>query len=134
MASVWYPRGVEAAFEGDVDLLVDTIKVIGVDTADYTFANTHEDLADVPSGARVGSATLTPTSAYSGDVFTFDAGDATFTSVTGDEFEAVIVYLDSGVEGTSTLLLYLDLTAAVTPNGGNIVLQFNASGLGTITT
>lgn len=134
MASVWYPRGLEAALEGDVDVLVDTITVIGVDTADYTFSNAHEDLADVTAGARVGSATLTISCTYSGDVVTLDANDATLTSVTGDEFEAVIVYLNSGSEATSTLLLYLELSAAVTPNGGNIVLQFNGSGLGTLTT
>lgn len=135
MASAWYPRGIEAAFEGDIDVLVDTLNVVLVDTADYTFSAAHEDLADVPAGARVATGTLgSVTSVYNTGVWTLDAADTTLTSVTGDQSEAVIVYKDTGDAATSTLLLYLDLTSAVTPNGGNITLQYNASGLGTITT
>ena len=135
MASVWYPKAFDSAMEGDLDVLVDDLRCFLVDSADYTFSNAHDFLDDVPSGARVGTATAlgSKTSAFSGNVWTFDAADTTLTAVTGDVSEAVIVYKHTGVESTSTLVLYLELSAAVTPNGGNITLQWNASGLGTIT-
>ena len=135
MASVWYPKAFDLMAEGDLDLLVDDLRVFLVDAADYTFANTHDFLDDVPSGARVGTPTAlaSKTSAYSSNVWTFDAADTTLTSVTGDQSEAVIIYKHTGTDSTSPLVLYLELSSAVTPNGGNITLQYNASGLGTIT-
>lgn len=134
MASIWYPAGIDGLMEGSVALLTDTIKAVLVDSADYTYANTHDFLDDVPSGARVATGTLaSKTSTFSSNVWTFDAADLTLSAVTGDQSEIVIVYKDTGVESTSRLLLKLDLASAVTPNGGDIVLQWNASGLGTIT-
>lgn len=135
MASVWYPKAFDAMAEGDLDLLADDLRAFLVDAADYTFANTHDFLDDVTAGARVGTpvALASKTSTYSGNVWTFDAADTTLTSVTGDVSEAVVVYKHTGTESTSTLVFYLELSSAVTPNGGNITLQWNASGLGTIT-
>lgn len=135
MASVWYPKAFDLMAEGDLDLLVDDLRVFLVDAADYTFANTHDFLDDVAAGSRVGTPTAlaSKTSAYSSNVWTFDAADTTLTSVTGDQSEAVIVYKHTGTDSTSPLVLYLELSSAVTPNGGNITLQWNASGLGTIT-
>lgn len=136
MASIWYPAGIDALMEGSVALLTDTIKAVLVDTVDYTYSNAHDNLDDVPSGARAtnGTGTLaSKTSTFSSNVWTFDAADLTLSTVSGDQSEVVIIYKDTGVESTSRLLLKLDLSSAVTPNGGDIVLQWNASGLGTIT-
>ena len=63
---------------------------------------------------------------------TFDAADITFSSVTGDESEAVILYVDSGSDATSRLICFLDTVASglpVTPNGGDITVTWNASGI-----
>jgi hypothetical protein len=134
MASIWYPAGIDALMEGSVALLTDTIKVVLVDTGAYTYVNTHDFLDDVPAGARIATGTLaSKTSTFSSNVWTFDAADTTLSAVTGAESEIVIIYKDTGVESTSRLLLKLDLASPVTPNGGDIVLQYNASGLGTIT-
>jgi len=134
MASIWYPAGIDALMEGSVALLTDTIKVVLVDTGAYTYVNTHDNLDDVPAGSRIATGTLaSKTSTFSSNVWTFDAADTTLSAVTGAQSEIVIVYKDTGVESTSRLLLKLDLASAVTPNGGDIVLQYNASGLGTIT-
>ncbi len=137
MASGAYSTGIKALLDGDVDLLADTIKAVLVDAADYTVnLTTHDFLDDVGAGARAtnGIGTLaSKTTAISTNVITFDAADLTLTSVSGDQSEAVVIYKDSGVEGTSQLLFYLELSSAVTPNGGNITLQWNASGLATFT-
>lgn len=112
-----------------VDFDVDTIKILLVDNADYVVnLTTHEDHADVTAAGIVSTATLASITTTSG---TLDSADPTFTSVTGDVSESIIMYKDSGVSTTSPLILYLDTFSSgmpVTPNGGNINVTVNASG------
>lgn len=131
MANSWYTPGKQNVLDGDVALLTDTIKCVLVDGADYTpNLSTHDALDDVPAGARVGTAQTLGTKTVTNGVF--DAADVTFTSVTGDTCEYVLFYKDSGVEATSYLLWLFDTATAglpVIPNGGNISIVFNASGI-----
>jgi hypothetical protein len=105
----------------------DTIKTILVDSADYTLLiDTNEFLSDVPSGARVAtSAAMTLSDPALG---VCDASDITFTAVSGDSCEYIIVYKDSGVEGTSPLLACIDTATGlpVTPSGGDIIIQWDS--------
>jgi hypothetical protein len=56
MASGLYAKGREGFLDGTIDWDTDTIKCVLVDTADYTVnLSTHDNLDDVPSGARVGT-------------------------------------------------------------------------------
>lgn len=123
MSNSLYDKGREAFAKGDINWKAsggDTIKVVLIDTADYTvdLAN-HDFLDDVASGARVAFATLTLLDPTDG---VCDANDATFTSVTGDQSEALIIYKDTGTESTSPLIAYIDAATGlpVTPNGGDI--------------
>ncbi len=137
MASGVHSTYLKAAADGDVDLLTDTIKAVLVDAADYTVnLTTHDFLDDVAAGARAtnGTGTLaSKTTTISTNVMTFDAADLTLTSVSGDQSEAVVIYKDTGSEATSQLIAYLELSSAVTPNGGNITLAWSGSGLFTFT-
>lgn len=112
------------------DLTSVDVKCILVDTDDYTFSAAHEDLADVAAGSRVAtSGNLANKTNTDG---AFDADDVTFSSVSGDQSEALIFYYDSGSEATSTLICYIDTGVGglpVTPNGEDITLVFNASGI-----
>jgi type IV secretory pathway VirB2 component (pilin) len=56
-----------------------------------------------------------------------DAADITFTAVTGDVSEALVIYKDTGVAATSPLLAFIDTATGlpVTPNGGNINVVFD---------
>jgi hypothetical protein len=58
----------------------------------------------------------------------FDAADKTLTAVTGDPSEAIILYKHTGTESTSNLIVFID-GLSVTPNGGDIVIQWHASGI-----
>lgn len=80
---------------------------------------------DVPAAARVASATLTLSDPAAG---VCDAGDVTFSAVTGDPCEALIIYKDTGTEATSPLLAYIDTATGlpVTPNGGNITVTWDS--------
>ena len=128
MANLLYPNGKEAFAEAGIDWTTDTIKVVLVDGADYTYSSAHDNFDDVPSGARVASATLASTTNVDG---VLDAADTTFTAVTGDVSELLIIYKDTGVESTSTLIALFDTVTGlpVTPNGGDILIQWNASGI-----
>lgn len=126
MANALYDSGRNAFLTGDIDWVADTIKVVLVDAADYTVnLSTHDFLDDVPAGARVATATLASKTATAGVA---DAADTTFSGVSGDVSEALVIYKDSGVEATSQLIAYIDTATglAVTPNGGNILVQWDS--------
>lgn len=131
MANSIYTKGKEALLDGSINLEADTIKCVLIDAADYTVnLSTHDNLDDVPSGARVGTPQTLGSKTFTSGVF--DAADVTFPSVTGDPCEAIVIYKDTGTENTSRLLAYLDTAASglpVTPNGGNIQIQWNAGGI-----
>lgn len=126
MASALYDKARKAFADGDIDLLNDTIKCVLIDAADYAvdLAN-HDFLDDVPSGARVGTPQTLGTKSTTAGVF--DAADVTFSSVTGDQCEAILIYKDTGIEGTSQLIAYIDSATGlpVTPNGGDIQIQWD---------
>lgn len=111
-----------------VDLSDDTIKIALIDTGTYTYSSSHDFYDDV-SGVVGTPATLGSKTVTNG---TFDAADVTFTSVTGNSVEALIIYKDTGSAATSPLIAYIDTASSglpVTPNGGNITITFNASGI-----
>lgn len=99
MANALYDTGRNAFLTGDIDWVADTIKVVLVDTADYAVnLSTHDFLNDIPVAARVATGTLANKTASGGVA---DADDVTFTTVSGDQSEALVIYKDTGVEATS---------------------------------
>lgn len=130
MANAIYPKWKEAVLNGGTGVaLSGTLKVTLVDLGDYTYGTAHDFIDDVPAAARVATATL-GTKTYTNGLL--DAADTTFTTVTGDVSEALILWLDTGVESTSRLFAYFDTGVTglpVTPNGGNINITWNASGI-----
>jgi hypothetical protein len=111
-----------------------TVNATLIDSADDTInVNTDQDIADVLAAGRVATVALTGrTVTVSSNTATVDAADATFTAVTGDQSEQVIIWNSTGTESTSLLIVFFDTFTSgmpVTPNGGNIDLVFNASGI-----
>lgn len=124
MASALYNFGRESFLSGDIDWLSDNIRIIFIDGADYTFSQSHTHLDDVPGGARVAvSGNLASKTATDGVA---DAADITVATVTGDPFEAIIVYQHTGTDATSILIAYIDDYTGLpcTPNGSNITVAF----------
>lgn len=103
-----------------------------VDTGTYTYSSGHQFYSSLSGVVGTDQAITTPT-VTSG---TFDGDDVTFTSVTGASVEALVIYRhNSGANTTWRLVLYEDTSVTglpVTPNGGNIVVTWNASGIFTI--
>lgn len=129
MANAIYPKWKEALIQGTANAsLTGTLKVALVDTGVYTYSAAHEFLSSLTG--RVGTDQTLASKTYTNGIL--DAADATFPSVTGASAEALVLYLDTGVAGTSRLVAYLDTGVGglpVTPNGGNINLTFDASGI-----
>lgn len=120
-----------------VDLPTDTIHCGIVSGADYT-----ENLATDQDWADVGTYTLAacynsePTQPLINKTTndgTFDnTADVTFTAVAIDGakvVDALVHFKSTGVIGNDSLICLHDGFAGVTPNGGDIVIQYNASGL-----
>jgi hypothetical protein len=109
-------------------------RVILIDTADDDPAvNTDQDLADIAGAARVATAALAGEAVTTAsNTATYDADDTTFPTVSGDQSEELVIYEHTGTEGTSLLIVSFDTFASgmpVTPNGGDIIIQWNASGI-----
>ncbi|MCA0905129.1 hypothetical protein LCM27_01815 [Ruegeria marisrubri] len=131
MTSAVYPKYKQACMSGgaNTDLIAGNLKLILVDLADYTYAATHEFLTDVPAAARVAiSGNLTGKSVTDGTV---DFDNVTWSAVTGDQSEAFILFVDTGVEATSRLVHFADAASSglpVTPNSGDINFNVNNAG------
>jgi len=110
---------------GGVNLDTDTIKVALVDTGTYTYSAAHDFYNDVSAGVVGTPQTIANTTIASG---VFDGDNVTFTSVTGNSVEALVIYKDTGNAATSNLIMYIDTGVTglpVTPNGGNITITWD---------
>lgn len=119
MSNVLYPIGKKAILDGEVDLLDDTIKVALLDTDTVAYSAAHDFYDDISAGVVGTPVALASKTTTGGE---FDAADVTFTSVSGDSCEALVIYKDSGSAATSQLIAYLDSGNGIpyTPDGGDI--------------
>ena len=129
MANALYPKWKEAIAQNTANSsLTGTVKVALVDTGTYTYSAAHEFYSSV-SGV-VGTPQTIGTKTYTNGVF--DGADVTYTAVSGSSAEALVIYIDTGTAGTSRLVAYIDTGVTglpVTPNGGDITVTWNASGI-----
>lgn len=130
MANALYPLWKEALLQGSSDsALTGTVKVALLDTGTYTYSASHQFLSSL-TGVVGTAQTIGATKTYANGVF--DGADVTFTAVTGNTVEAIVIYIDTGTAGTSRLVAYIDTGVTglpVTPNGGDISVRWNASGI-----
>lgn len=137
MANAIYDKGREAFMDAKLDMNTDTIKAMlvrsvagpGAGGNSVYSINTATDafLSIIPNNAycRVQTVTLTSPTITSG---IFDAADAVWTSVAaGDAIQLIVIFKDTGVEGTSQLIAAIDTGTGlpVTPNGANVTAQWD---------
>lgn len=126
MANNLYGKGRNKFLTGDIDWVNDTIKLYLIDAADYTVSIDVDEFADdIAGAAKVATATLAGNSAALGVA---DANDTTFTAVSGDVSEALVIWKDTAVQSTSPLIAYMDTGTGlpVTPNGGDITVTWDS--------
>lgn len=124
MANNLYDKARERGQTTGIGLMAGDIKVVLIDTSEYTFSAAHEFLSDIPVGARVAISGNMTNKSVTGGVF--DADDVDFVGLTGPSVEAVALFRDTGVPETSELILYVDEgNFPIVPNGGDQTLRWS---------
>ena len=125
MANAAYPLWLQAqASASPVAWLTDTIKVAILSSA-YTYSAAHDFFNDLTG--VLGTATLASKTCTNG---VLDAADVVVSGVLASAAAAVVVYKDTGVAGTSQLMLFFDTgifpgtptgdTTVIWPNDANV--------------
>lgn len=126
MANALFDKARQRFLEGQFNWNTDTIKAVLVDTGVYTpNLSAHEFLSDIGTGARVSTSGAFVGKATTGGAA--DANDVTFSSVSGESIEAIVLYKDTGTDSTSPLIAYIDTATGlpITPNGGDIIVTWD---------
>ena len=125
MANSLYPKAKEAFLNGSINMVANTVTIALVDTGVYTYSSSHQYRNEVSNSAVISSTTLANKTITNG---VFDADDATFSSVTGANCEALLIFQDTGVQSTSRLIAYIDSATGlpILPNGGDISVAFSS--------
>lgn len=134
MANAVYPKYKEALLGGSANSALTGSGTTGlyvalVDTGTYTYNSAHEFYSSL-SGIVGTDQEITSPTLTNGVV---DGGNVTFTAVSGSSVEALVLYRkNAGANTTWRLVAYLDTSQTglpVTPNGGDITITWNASGI-----
>jgi hypothetical protein len=129
MANALYPLYKEALLgsAANSSMSAGVVKVALVDTGVYTYSAAHEFLSSLTG--RIGTDQTLGTKTITTGIF--DSANPTWTAVTGATVEALVIYIDTGVAGTSRLIAYIDTGQTglpVTPNGGDITFTVAVAG------
>lgn len=136
MANALFDSGRAKFLEGSIAFGTDTIRVVFIDHADDTPVPATDDfLDDLATAARVPAGTggtqsnhpaLASKTTTAGVA---DAADTTFTAITGDVVESIVIYKGTGTDSTSPLIAYIDTATGLpfTPNGGDAIIAWAAS-------
>jgi hypothetical protein len=134
MANAIYPKYKEALLNASANSAITGSGTTGlyvalVDTGTYTYSSAHEFYSSLSGVVGTDQEITTPT-LTNGVV---DGGDVTFSAVSGNSVEALVIYRkNAGANTTWRLVAYIDTGQTglpVTPNGGSITITWNASGI-----
>jgi hypothetical protein len=120
MANAWYKLGAQAVLNGSINMVSDTLKAALVKNTYPQNLTTDQFFTSISAYVLSTPQTLGSKSVALG---VFDAGDITYPTVTaGDTSEGIVIYKDTGVAGTSPLLLYIDTITGfpLLTNGGDV--------------
>lgn len=131
MANALYSTFKEGLLNKEFDLNTDVTKATLIDLADYTWSTAHDFYGgaslDVPAAAKVAESAALGTPTIAAGVF--DTEDFVWSTVTGDQSEAIILWDDTITDDRLIAFYDTGITGMpVTPNGGNINVTVNGSG------
>jgi len=144
MADAAYNIARLGLLDGTLDLTNDTIVVMLVDTATYTFDEgdnyVDDGTANDPASAELTGAnyvrkTLAAKAFTEPDATKArfdDTGTITWTALgpcTPGTADAAILFKDAGSDGESILIGYFDTGFPIITNGSDVVFDWNASGI-----
>jgi hypothetical protein len=134
MANAVYPTYKKSLLDGDANTALTGTGATGlyaalVDTGTYTYSAAHQFYSSlsgvVGTDQEIGTVTTT------GGLI--DGDNLTYSAVSGASVEAIVLYRkNAGANTTWRLVAYIDTGVTglpVTPNGGDITVTWNASGI-----
>ena len=134
MANAIYPKAKKQMLQAGIDLSSVNVKALLVNVSGggttYTYSSSHEFLSDIPSAARIATSGNLASKTLGNDG-SFDSDDPTFSGVTGDSIESIVLYIDTGTAGTSRLIMYQDTGVTglpLTPDGSDAQIVVDAGG------
>lgn len=135
----WYTSALKSAFNKEIDLDSDTIKIM-LCTSSYTPSQgTHQYKSSITNevtgtGYTAGGTTISSVSVgVSSLVFSFDGGDVSWTSSTFTARYGVIYDSTPATDATRPLLGYVDFGADQSPSAGTLSITWDATGIGAVT-
>lgn len=135
MANALYPKWKESLLQNTSGSSLAGSGTTGVfvalvDTGTYTYSAAHQFYSSL-SGVVGTDQEIGATKTFTNGVF--DGADVTFPTVSGATAEALVIYVkNAGANTTWQLVAFIDTGVTglpVTPNGGNIGVTFNVSGI-----
>lgn len=137
----FYGLAIKSAFNGEIKLTSDTIKVMLCTSTYVPDQDAHQYKSSVTNevtgtgytagGATLGTKTVTYTAAT--NVFAFDAADVTWPSSTITARYAVVYDDTPATDATKPLIGYVDFGADVSTTAGTFTLTWDAAGVCTVT-
>jgi len=126
MANALYDTGRDAFLTGGINVSSDSIKVALVTSA-YTANMATDQYYSSVSASVVGTPVALSGITHSAGIL--KASASTFTAVSGSQVTQIVVYKDTGTASTSQLIARIDTATGlpVTPNGGNITINWDAT-------
>lgn len=135
MANAVYPLYKQSLLAGDANADLDNNTatdgpfVALIDTGTYTYNAAHQFFSSLSGIVGTDQRIATPTVVNG----LFDGDNVTYTAVSGASVEALVIYRkNAGANTTWRLVAYIDTGVTglpVTPNGGDITITWNASGI-----
>ena len=135
MANALYPLWKQEILKGTANNLLNSaegatgVYAALIDTGTYTYSAAHQFYSSL-AGIVGTPVEITAKTQVTG---IFDGSDVTFTAVSGASVEAIVLYRrNAGANTTWPLIAYIDTGVTglpVTPNGGDIIVTWNASGI-----
>lgn len=135
MANAIYPLYKQSLLAGDANADLDNntstdgVYAALVDTGTYTYSSAHQFYSSLSGVVGTDQRITTPTVVNG----LFDGDNVTYSAVSGNSVEAIVLYRkNSGANTTWRLVAYIDTGVTglpVTPNGGDITITWNASGI-----
>lgn len=134
MANALYPKWKEARLQGTANAALDGSGTTGVyavlvDLGTYTYSAAHEFYSSL--SGLIGTEQEITSKTFTNGLF--DGADVVVPSVAGATAEAIVIFIkNAGANTTWRLVGFFDTGVTglpVTPNGGNINIGWNASGI-----
>lgn len=136
MANAIYPKWKQSLMTANTGVAINATMSVAICNSTYTYAVGHNALDDITAGLVANNDLTTPTVYANGTFQDSGAASITFSAVpAGTAIESLVIYKWNTTASDSHVVAYLDTNVTnlpVTPNGGDITITWDTSGIFTL--